>query len=95
MLSKEEAISMAEDYLREVFTLDQQPWTPVMEPDSCTEYDHLWAVPFDTQEHIDTGDIQQAPLVRVVAVPKDGSRIHFPPTAIPADDYFRQFQSDH
>ncbi|MGW5663772.1 YrhB family protein [Streptomyces sp. NPDC003758] len=78
-MTRDEAVEAARVHLRTIY--GDGPPTIVMEPELSVEHDAAWAVRFDSQEHIDTGDITQAPMVRVVAVFKDRSFVGFPPSA--------------
>ncbi|NLU70472.1 hypothetical protein [Streptomyces sp. HNM0574] len=56
-------------------------------PEGCArEHRWAWGVVFDTQEHIDTGDVMRAPLSRLLYVPQDGSPVGFVPTAFQVDE---------
>lgn len=50
------------------------------------EYDWAWAVRFDSKEHLETGDVMQAPLSRLPAVPTGGSPVRFAPTTLSAEE---------
>lgn len=91
MLSQDEAIRRAADHLQDVYRDDG--YTIVMQPELTVEYRTVWAVRFDTREHLDSGDITKAPLVRVLVVPKDGAVPHFPPTARPLSEYVEQLEA--
>jgi hypothetical protein len=92
MVSHEEALRVALEYLQNVY--HDMEYTFVMQPEFTTEYRTVWAVVFDTQEHLDTGDRTKAPLSRVVVVPKDGSPPSFPPTARPVRDYIARLEGE-
>ncbi|WSJ66129.1 YrhB family protein [Kitasatospora sp. NBC_01302] len=79
MLSRSEAHDRAMDFLDQHYAKD--PMTIVLQPELTAEHDWAWAVRFDSQEHLDTGDIFKAPFTRLLIVPKDGSPVHFPPTS--------------
>ncbi|MEV6949646.1 YrhB domain-containing protein [Streptomyces sp. NPDC051172] len=78
-MTRDEAVEAARVYLREIY--GDGPPTIVMQPEISVEHDMAWAVRFDSQEHIDSGDITQAPMVRMIVVFKDGSFVGFPPSA--------------
>lgn len=80
MLSKDEAHARAVEFLKRTYADD--PMTIVLQPELTVEHDWAWAVRFDSQEHLDTGDIFKAPFSRLLVVPKDGSPVHFAPTAL-------------
>src|SRR5206468_9721216 len=69
------SVEAARVHLREIY--GDGPPTIVMQPELSVEHDMAWAVRFDSQEHLDTGDITQAPMVRMVVVFKDGSFVGF------------------
>jgi hypothetical protein len=84
-LSHEDALEAARAYLR---TLPYEAqFTLVMQPELTREYDAAWAIRFDSQEHLDTGDEMKAPFTRVVIVPKNGAAPHLPPTYLPVAEY--------
>lgn len=83
-MTEDEALDAARVFLRDRY--GDGPPTIVIQPGATTEYRLAWTVLFDTQEHIDTGDITQAPMVRLVAVFKDGSLIDFTPSALSAEE---------
>jgi hypothetical protein len=85
MVSREEAPRVAVAYLRNAY--QDEDYTFVTEPELTKEHRTVWAVGFDTQEHLDTGDMTKAPLTRVLLVPKDGSPPWFPPTAWSASEF--------
>ncbi|GAA2395462.1 hypothetical protein GCM10010420_21180 [Streptomyces glaucosporus] len=77
MLSRDEAFASALEYLTQAYA---GQYTIVLQPEKSTEYPAAWAVRFDSQEYLDTGDLGRSPFVRVVVVPKDGSGPRFPPS---------------
>lgn len=79
-MTEEEALAAARAFLRDRY--GDGPPTIVIGPGAATEYRLAWTVLFDSQEHIDTGDFTQAPMVRLVVVFKDGSLIDFTPSAL-------------
>ncbi|POX52601.1 YrhB domain-containing protein [Streptomyces sp. Ru72] len=83
-MTRDEAVEAARVHLRSIY--GGGPPTIVMQPELSVEHDAAWAVRFDSQEHIDTGDLTQAPMVRVVAVFKDGSFVGFPPSAYTTEE---------
>ncbi|NUS10633.1 MAG: serine protease [Streptomyces sp.] len=83
-MTEEEALAAAWAFLRDRF--GDGPPTPVVGPGAATEYRLAWTVVFDTQEHIDTGDFTQAPMVRLLVVFKDGSLIDYTPSALSTDE---------
>lgn len=77
MLTEEQALQAAWDFLERLY---EGEYTFVL-PEGCTrEHKWAWGVVFDTQEHIDTGDITKAPMTRLLYVPQDGSPVRFVPT---------------
>ncbi|WP_410536819.1 YrhB domain-containing protein [Streptomyces sp. KL2] len=92
MLSRDEAIGSARRFLDEAFP--EGEFTIVVQPELTQEHPVAWAVRFDSQEHIDTGNMALAPFVRVVVVPKDGSGPHFPPTHQPLGEYLGELARD-
>jgi hypothetical protein len=83
-MTEEEALAAARAFLRDRY--GDGPPTIVIEPGGTTEYRLAWTVGFDSQEHIDTGDFTQAPMVRQLVVFKDGSLIDFTPSALTAQE---------
>ncbi|MCX4747438.1 YrhB family protein [Kitasatospora sp. NBC_01287] len=79
MLSRSEAHDRAKEFLNQHYV--NVPMTIVLQPELTVEHDWAWAVRFDSQEHLDTGDIFKAPFNRLLVVPKDGSPAHPAPTA--------------
>jgi hypothetical protein len=79
LISREEALRVALEFLQDVY--HDMEYTFVMQPEFSKEYPKAWAVGFDTQEHLDTGDMTKAPMTRTLVVPKDGSAPYFPPSA--------------
>lgn len=79
-MTEEQALAAAWAFLRDRF--GDGPPTIVIGPGAATEHRLAWTVLFDTQEHLDTGDITQAPMVRSVVVFKDGSLVDFVPSAL-------------
>jgi hypothetical protein len=77
--AKTEALAAGRDFLHQVY--GDGPPTIVMLPEQAVEHSWAWAVVFDSQEHMDTGDFTKAPLSRLIYVPKDGSPVAFMPTA--------------
>lgn len=88
MMTKQEAEWAAEQFLNRIYGAGSIGSSMLIETEQTTEYEFAWSVLFDTVAHKETGDVMQAPMSRVVVVPKDGSPAHFPPTAIPLADYF-------
>ncbi|MFB7667264.1 YrhB domain-containing protein [Kitasatospora sp. NPDC056138] len=84
MLSKDEAHASAAEFLKR--TYGDGPPTIVLQPELTVEHDYAWAVRFDSQEHLKTGDIMLAPFNRLLVVPKDGSRVRFAPTALSVEE---------
>jgi hypothetical protein len=91
-VSGEEAVRVAAEYLRNVYR--DEEYTFVMQPERSVEYRTAWAVNFDTQEHLDTGDMTKAPLIRVLAVPKDGSPPYFPPSAWSVSEFEARLEGE-
>ncbi|MFI1175629.1 YrhB domain-containing protein [Streptomyces melanogenes] len=87
-MDREAAVAAASKFLAATPIADQ--CTIVVLPEISVEHHKAWAVSFDSQEHIDTQDLSLAPFMRVVIVPKDGSRPHFPPSYIPVREYVEQ-----
>ncbi|MEU4351446.1 YrhB domain-containing protein [Streptomyces sp. NPDC023838] len=87
-MDREAAVDAALEFLAATPIADQ--CTIVALSEISIEHSKAWAVAFDSQEHIDTQDPSRAPFMRVVIVPKDGSRPHFPPSHIPVRDYVEQ-----
>ncbi|MER8003224.1 YrhB domain-containing protein [Streptomyces sp. NPDC095613] len=85
MLSLNDAVEIARPYLTKVY--EYESYTIVMQPELSVEHPAAWAIRFDTQEHLDTGDSWQAPLTRVVVVPKDGSPPHFAPSNFTSEQF--------
>ncbi|GAB2722477.1 YrhB domain-containing protein [Kitasatospora kifunensis] len=83
MLSRSEAHDRAKEFLDQHYVND--PMTIVLQPELTAEHDWAWAVRFDSQEHLDTGDIFKAPFNRLLIVPKDGSPVHLAPTGFTMD----------
>ncbi|WP_327288418.1 YrhB domain-containing protein [Streptomyces sp. NBC_01198] len=89
-MTEEEALAAAWAFLRDRY--GDGPPTIVIEPGSTAEYRLAWTVRFDSQEHIDTGDFTQAPMVREIVVFKDGSLIGFTPSALSTPDATAWFE---
>ncbi|MFD5034720.1 YrhB domain-containing protein [Streptomyces sp. NPDC058405] len=85
MLSRNDAVEAARPFLTQVFAYE--PYTIVLQPELSVEYPTAWAIRFDSQEHLDTGDMLRAPFTRVVIVPKDGSAPHFAPSNLSVNQY--------
>ncbi|WP_329174094.1 MULTISPECIES: YrhB domain-containing protein [unclassified Streptomyces] len=83
-MTEEEALAAARAFLRDRY--GDGPPTIVIEPAGTAEHRLAWTVAFDSQEHIDTGDFTQAPMVRQLVVFKDGSLIDFTPSALTAEE---------
>lgn len=79
-MTEEEALAAARAFLRDRY--GDGPPTIVIDPAGAGEHRLAWTVGFDSQEHIDTGDFTQAPMVRQLVVFKDGSLIDFTPSAL-------------
>ncbi|MGW7519820.1 YrhB domain-containing protein [Streptomyces sp. NPDC054796] len=79
MLSHEDALAEARAFLGR--TMADGQYTIVLQPELTKEHAVAWAIRFDSQEHLDTGDMTRAPFTRVVIVPKDGAEPpYFPPS---------------
>jgi hypothetical protein len=78
-MTLQEALAAAEEFLKTIYPV--APPTIVLRAEWVEEHAWAWRVLFDTQEHLDTGDFMQAPMVRLVVVPKDGSRVDFMPSS--------------
>ncbi|WP_181785921.1 YrhB domain-containing protein [Streptomyces phytophilus] len=89
--SRDEAQQAALEYLQSAY--HGESYTFVLPAELTEEFSKFWTVGFDTREHLDTGDITKAPLVRVLVVPKDGSTPHFPHTALPLAEYVAQLEA--
>ena len=61
-------------------------YTFVLPEGRTTEHSWAWGVVFDTQEHLDTGDITKAPISRLLYVPQDGSPVGFVPTVFRSEE---------
>jgi hypothetical protein len=92
MISHDEAHRSAREFLERAGYPERL--TLVMQPELSQEYTAAWAVRFDSQEHLDTGDFDKAPWARVLIVPKNGGQPHFPPTHIPLAQYMEQLAAD-
>ncbi|MEU3730245.1 YrhB domain-containing protein [Streptomyces sp. NPDC033538] len=92
MLSRDEAVAAAADYLRTDAYPDRADSVVIL-PETAVEYPYAWSVRFDFKEHIETGDLAQAPFSSVIVVPHDGSAPHFPPTYLPVATYLEQCAS--
>ncbi|MCI0386724.1 YrhB domain-containing protein [Streptomyces sp. CNQ085] len=92
MLSRDEAIDSARRFLGAAFP--EGEFTIVVRSELTREHPVAWVVRFDSQEHIDTGNVALAPFVRVVVVPKDDSGPHFPPTHQPLGEYLGELARD-
>ncbi|MFD0374848.1 YrhB domain-containing protein [Streptomyces sp. NPDC127112] len=77
----------AQHFLEEAFAGVRKELTIVLQPDLSFEHKFAWCVRFDSQEHLDTGNLALAPFTRVVVVPKNGDAPHFPPTHLPVAAY--------
>ncbi|MFR9725435.1 YrhB domain-containing protein [Streptomyces sp. MS19] len=88
----EEALEIAQAFLQKVYKYND--YTFVMLPELSQEYRKFWTVRFDTQEHIDTGDMTKAPMVRLLVVPKDGSSPLWPPSARPTSDFIAKLDAE-
>ncbi len=86
MVSRDEAVTSAEAFLRKVAYPDRAD-SIVMRPDTAIEFTYGWTVCFDFKEHIETGDFTQAPFSAVIVVPHDRSAAHFAPTFPPTEEY--------
>lgn len=60
MVAKDEAVTRAAEFLKEVAYLDRSE-SVVMLPETAIEFTYGWTVRFDFKEHIETGDFAQAP----------------------------------
>ncbi|MEV5613488.1 YrhB domain-containing protein [Streptomyces sp. NPDC052225] len=88
MVSRAEAVEAAAALLRSVYPDKSE--SLVMLPEKSVEYPYGWAVRFDFQEHIESGDWLQSPVTSVVVVPHDGGKAHFPPSVFPVADYMNR-----
>ncbi|MEU2057009.1 YrhB domain-containing protein [Streptomyces bungoensis] len=86
MVTKDEAVATAFRYLKCAAYPDRAD-SVVMLPETAIEFTYGWSVRFDFKEHIETGDLAQAPFSSVVVVPHDGTAAHFPPTHLPVARY--------
>ncbi|MEV5613638.1 YrhB domain-containing protein [Streptomyces sp. NPDC052225] len=86
MLTKDEAVTLAEKFLKNL-AYPERAASVVMLPDTANDFPYAWTVQFDFQEHIDSGDVAQAPFSALIVVPPDGSPAHFAPTFPPAEEY--------
>ena len=85
MLSKSEALELAAAFIKERYP--DKSASLVLLPEECVEYAFGWAIRFDWKEHLETGNVADAPFTSVVIVPHNGEAVEFPPTAFPVDDY--------
>ncbi|WP_392667327.1 serine protease [Streptomyces sp. LN785] len=83
-MTEGEVLAAAWAFLRDRY--GDGPPTIVIGPAATAEYRLAWTVRFDSQEHIDTGDFTQAPMVRQLVLFKDGSLIDFTPSALNTDE---------
>ncbi|MFD7548200.1 YrhB domain-containing protein [Streptomyces sp. NPDC059816] len=90
MLSKEEALQAARQFLEAAYADDSSGWTIVVLPDGSYRYHAGWAVRFDSQEALDSGQPWVGPMMKILLVPDDGSEPEFPPTNIPVPDYLEK-----
>ncbi|MHA4817748.1 YrhB domain-containing protein [Streptomyces aculeolatus] len=90
--SRDEARRATLEYLHRAYR--GEPYTFVVPEGLTQEFGTVWTVGFDTREHLATGDMTRAPLVRVLVVPKDGSPPHFPHTALPLDEYVARLEAE-
>ncbi|MGY0017861.1 YrhB domain-containing protein [Streptomyces sp. YJ-C3] len=86
MVTKDEAVTAAENFLKNVGYPDRVD-SVVMLPDTANNFPYAWTVRFDFQEHIDTGEFALAPFSSLIVVPHDGSPAHFAPTYPPPAEY--------
>jgi hypothetical protein len=86
MLSHEEAIESAKEFLKKV-AYPEKAESVVMLPEKSVHYPWGWTVCFDFQEHLETGEFTAAPFTSVIVVPHDGTQPHFPPTYLPVTNY--------
>lgn len=93
MISHEEAHRSAREFLERFGYPESEGLTLVMTPDLSKEYPLAWAVRFDSREHLDTGDDDRAPFMRVLVVPKDGSEPYFPPNQWSQEEFERQLST--
>lgn len=85
MMAREEAMRVALEHLEKAYEAEE--YTFVMQPELTKEYREVWAVRFDTQEHLETGDMTRAPLTRMLLVPKDGSPPWFRPSSWSMEEF--------
>ncbi len=79
MMTDSEAVFAASEFLHQLYG-KEGPYTFVFRQEWAVEHPWAWAVRFDTQERIDSGDMTKAPLTRLLFVPQDGSPPNFVPT---------------
>lgn len=91
MVSEGQAVEAAREFL--LRTYGDGPPTIIVEPGRTVDYGVAWGIRFDSAERRDTGDATRAPIQRMVLVPKDGSPAHFPPTAVPTEEYLAKIRS--
>ncbi|MEQ0562291.1 YrhB domain-containing protein [Amycolatopsis sp. NEAU-NG30] len=65
----------------------------VVQEDLIEEYPTAWVVPFASEYFVQSGDINYALIPNMVLVPKDGSAAHYPPSAIPVEQYLADVAS--
>lgn len=85
MLSKSEALASAAKFIRNAYP--DKADSLVLLPEECVEHAFGWAIRFDWKEHLETGNIADAPFMSVVIVPHNGEAVEFPPTGFPMDEY--------
>ncbi len=86
MLSRDEAVAAALDYVRKKVHPDEAA-SVVMLPDTAIDHPYGWTVCFDLKEHIETGDFTKKPFSPVVVVPHDGTPAHMAPTFPATEKY--------
>ncbi|MFI5886840.1 serine protease [Streptomyces sp. NPDC051554] len=88
MLVKSEALELGAVFIKKAYP--DKVDSLVFLPEKCVEYPFGWAIRFDWKEHLETGNIADAPFTSVVIVPHDGEAAHFPPTAFPVAEYMNR-----
>ncbi|WP_078947993.1 hypothetical protein [Streptomyces griseus] len=85
MLSKAAALESAAEFIRNSYP--DKAESLVLLPEDCVAYPFGWAIRFDWKEHLETGNVADAPFTSVVIVPHNGEAVDFPPTGFPMDEY--------
>ncbi|MBE1579700.1 YrhB domain-containing protein [Amycolatopsis roodepoortensis] len=95
-VSRADAIEQARTALRDYYgedLRDDELGEIVVREELIEEYPTAWTVPFASEHFINSGDVNYALAPSVLLVPKDGSTAHYPPTAIPVEEYLADVAS--